>query len=57
MKPTTRHRCRQTTTSALRRRHRAVTDLLRHAKVVSDPQKMADLKAAVARVNARHKPA
>lgn len=55
MRQSIKHRCRQMMTSALRRRERAVTELLRHAKVVSDPQKMASIKAAVARVNARNK--
>jgi hypothetical protein len=44
-----REMCRQMLTSSLRRRQSAVTQLLRHATVVSDPQKMAALNAAVAR--------
>jgi len=42
-------KCRQMSASSLRRRQLAVTELLRHARVVSDPQKMAALNAAVAR--------
>jgi len=46
-------RCRQTLTSRWRRRQRAVIELLRHATIVSDPEKMTRLNAAAARVKAR----
>lgn len=42
--------CRQTLTSSSRRREFAVAELLRHATIISDPKKMAALKAAVARL-------
>jgi hypothetical protein len=41
--------CRQMLTSSLRRRQSAVAQLLRDATVISDPQKIAALNAAVAR--------
>lgn len=46
-------RCRQSLISRLRRRQRAVIDLLRHATIVSDPEKMTRLNAAAASVKAR----
>ena len=43
--------CREMT-SSLRRRQLAVTELLRHARVVTDPKMLAYLDAEVARRNA-----
>ena len=41
--------CRRIATTTWRRRQLAVTELLRNARVVSDPVKIASLKAKVAR--------
>jgi len=43
--------CREMT-SSLRRRQLAVTELLRHARIVTDPKTLAFLDAEVARRNA-----
>ena len=48
--------CREMT-SSLRRRQLAVTELLRHARVVTDPKTLAYLDAEVARRNAGAKTA
>jgi hypothetical protein len=41
--------CRETVTPRWRRRQLAVTELLRHARIVTDPKKLAYLNAEVAR--------
>jgi len=41
-------RCHETMTQTWRRRHLAVTDLLRHAKIVTDPIRLEYLNAQVA---------
>jgi hypothetical protein len=42
------HRCRKMR-SLMRRRQLAVAELLRHARIVTDPEKLAGLDAEVAR--------
>jgi hypothetical protein len=37
--------CRQMSIFSSRRRHSAIAELLRHARVISDPQKLAALNA------------
>jgi len=46
------HMCRQIAAPNWRKRQLAMTELLRHARVVTDPKKMACLNAEVARRNA-----
>ena len=43
------HRCRGTLNSSIRRRQFAIVELLRHARVVTDPLMLAYLTAKVAR--------
>jgi len=46
-------KCRKIAAPAWRRRQLAMTELLRHARVVTDPNKLACLNAEVARRKAR----
>jgi hypothetical protein len=45
--------CRNTATPIRRRRQLAMAELLRHARIVTDPNKLAYLNAEVARCKAR----
>jgi hypothetical protein len=45
--------CRKTTAPTWRRRQLAMTELLRHARVVTDPTKLKFLNAELARRKAR----
>ena len=51
MKP----KCRDTTTATSNRRQLAMTELLRGARVVTDPEKLAYLNAQAAKCKARTK--
>jgi hypothetical protein len=48
-----RRMCRETMTQTWRRRQLAMADLLRHAKIVTDPGKLEYLNAQVAKRKAR----
>ena len=47
--------CRKSLTSSWRRRQASIANLLRHARIVTDPKKLAYLKAEARKQNANAK--